>query len=95
MKKWTNNMGEVVTDEKNYYVCISNNEDDFITEGDPISFGTDLERAKAYAIEQSRTNLAVELRCESMVQDPFYDAPVTHWSERYENGKKLFRQMWR
>lgn len=95
MAKWMNKMGETVTDDKNYYVCISNNKEDFLTEGDPVSFGSDYKKAKAYAIEQSLKNAAVELRMESMVQDPFFDAPVTHWSERYENGKKQFRQNWR
>lgn len=95
MAKWINNFGDLVSDTKNYYVHISNSEEDFITEGDPIEFHTNYKSAKAFAIEQSFNNVATEVRCESFVQDPCYDAPVVLWSERYIKGKKQDRLMWR
>lgn len=95
MKTWIDEFGECRTDEKQYYVCLSNDKENFLTIGDPISFYADYVSAKVFAIEQSRTYAAVELRCESFIQDPAYSAPVTHWSERYENGKKQYREIWR
>lgn len=95
MKQWIDAWGENRTDEKTYYVCIGNDKEDFVTTGDPINFYTDYKRARAFAIEQSKIYAAVELRCESFIQDPDYAAPVTHWSDRYENGKKKYREIWR
>ena len=96
MKQWVNGMGRLVDDRKYYYVCICDSEGDFFTDGDPESFGEDILRARLYAIEMSRKHKMVELRMERMVQDPAYDdSPVTFWSERYENGKKMWKQNWR
>ena len=95
MKKWIDDWGELRTDEKNYHICIGNDKDNFITIGDPINFYTDYKAARAFAIEQSKTCAAVELRCESFIQDRNYASPVIHWSDRYENGKKQYREIWR
>ena len=95
MRQWITADGEVRDDRKSYYVCTCDTEGDFITEGDPKSFGGELLKARMYAMEMSRKHRMVELRMECFVQDPFYDAPVTFWSERYENGKKLWKQNWR
>lgn len=95
MRRWKNDLGDWVSDVHRYYVCVSNSEDDFFTEGDPKSFGGDIVSARIYAQEQSLLNKAAEVRCESWIPDPAYSAPVTLWSERYEKGKKLYRQNWR
>lgn len=95
MKQWIDDWGEIRTDKKTYYVCLGNNKDNFLTIGDPINFYEDYKKAKAFAIEQSRKYAAVELRCESFIQDPAYIDPVTHWSDRYENGRKKYREYWR
>lgn len=94
MKQWTNKEGVVRNDRPNYYVCICNTEGDFITEKTE-EFYEDRASAIKFAIEVSKRAVMVELRMERFVQDPFYDAPVTFWSERYENGKKIWRQNWR
>lgn len=93
MKKFRNNFGDVVTDTKNYYVVCSN--DEFCTETEPEEFYTDWNKARSYAIKQSRIFAAAEIRCERWVDDEDYDAPVTIWSETYENGKKQYRTTWR
>ena len=93
MRTFINNFGERVTDQKNYHVDCSNAEDDFITIRSE-EFYTDFNKARSFAIEKSKFYKAVDLCCEQWIEDSMFDAPMTIWRERYENGKKQWREGW-
>lgn len=92
MKRWKNDLGDWVTDAKNFYVLVGESELDLYTEE---SFGSNVFGARMFAKEESMVHKVVEVRCESWIQDSAYSAPVTLWSERYEKGKMVCRLKWR
>lgn len=99
MRRFENNFGDIVTDQKEYYVCISDEpaNEDFITIGDPENFYTDYYGAVRYAKAQSLKHAAVNLCCERWIHPDeggdMYDAPMTIWHDRYEQGKKQWREI--
>lgn len=93
MRTFINNFGERVTDQKEYFVECSNADDDFVSIKSE-SFYTNFNKARTYAIAQSKTFKAVDLCCEQWQEDSMFDAPMTIWRERYENGKKQWREDW-
>ena len=95
MKRFENCYGDIVTDEKVYYLEYSNANprEDFISIGDPeMLYGKTYRDAVKEAKKASLKYEAVDLCCEQWSENTeLYCAPITIWRERYEKGGRVWR----